>query len=425
MFSYAWKELTRRKARSTLTIVSIFLSILILVAVLAIMEFFKKAMKVPFTTAGADIAVETFVEPGPFKKIRQARHLGAIPESVVAGIRQIAGVQDAVGLILFWDYHPEDKNAMYNCAGIDITKPNIGPLSLAPAPGQVYTMIEGRSFSSEDKYAAILDKRFAQAKNLKVGDHIELGYKDFEIIGIADMQGVPRVAQAEIFIPLTTAQELVHENQPNFPRDAVNMILVRAQTPELAEKIKPQIMKIVSQATGLRPKEQVKVITAEAIIPDTTGVSQLTQTMMKVLSIVLVLGIAILVMRTAVASIGERTREIGIMKALGWRNKEISKLMVIEMAIQTTIGGILGVLGGYAVAYAYAATTSFQLPHGLLPYSCVPAAAPPQNLKIALHLSPSIIGIALIVSIVMGILAGYLAARKAASLQPAQAIRAL
>lgn len=425
MLAYAWKEISRRKARSSLTIVSIFLSVALLVAVLAIIEFFREAMKLPFKTAGADIAVITMVEPGPFKKVRQARHLGPIPDSVLSEIRQISGVQDVVGVLLFWDHHPEDNNAMYNCAGIDPAKPEIGPLSLAPAPGQIYAIIDGRSFSLDDKYVAILDKRFAEAKNLKIGDHIEIGYRDFEIIGLADMRGMPRVAQAEIFIPLPIAKELIHENQPNFPPDAVDMLLVRAQTPELAEEVKPKIMKVVAQATGLKPKEQVKVITAEAIIPDTTGVSNITQTMMKVLSILVVLGIAILIMRTAVATIGERTREIGIMKAIGWRNGDISKLMVLEMAIQTTLGGILGIIGGYAVAYAYASSSSFQLPFSILPYSCVPAAAPPQNLKVALQFHPWILGIALIVSIVVGILAGYMAARKASALQPAQAIRAL
>ncbi|MGB9607593.1 MAG: FtsX-like permease family protein, partial [bacterium] len=124
-------------------------------------------------------------------------------------------------------------------------------------------------------------------------------------------------------------------------------------------------------------------------------------------------------------SIGERTREIGIMKALGWRNADISKLMVTEMAVQTIIGGILGIIGGYLLAYAYASTAVFKLPHGLLPYSCVPAAAPPENLKVAMQIYPWIIITALLVSIVVGILAGYLASRKAASLQPAQAIRAI
>jgi ABC-type antimicrobial peptide transport system permease subunit len=425
MFAYAWKEITRRKARSTLTIAGIFLSILLLVAALAIMQYFRDAMKIPFKTAGTDLAVETFVEPGPFKKVRQSRHLGALPESLLQQISQIPGVKGVSGVLHFWDYHPEDKKSMYNCCGVDVRNPSIGPLSLAPAAGQMYAVINGRSFSLDDKYVAILDKKFAQAKNLKIGDHIELGYKDFEIIGIADMQGVPRVAEAEIFIPLSTAQQLVNDNQPNFPRDAVNMILVKLENPKMAEEIKPKIMKLVAQATGLKPKEQIKVITAEAIIPDTTGVSTVAQTMIKVLSILVVIGIAILVMRTAVASIGERTREIGIMKALGWRNRDISKLMVTEMAVQTTIGGLLGIVGGYLLAYAYASSAVFKLPHGLLPYSCVPAAAPPENLKVAMQIYPSIIVIALLVSIVVGVLAGYLAARKAASLQPAQAIRAI
>jgi ABC-type antimicrobial peptide transport system permease subunit len=425
MFAYAWKEITRRKARSTLTIAGIFFSLLLLVAALAIMQFFRDAMMVPFKSAGTDLAISSFVEPGPFKKVRQARHLGALPDSLLPQISQIPGVKGVSGVLLFWDYHPEDKNLMYNCCGVDVANPSIGPLSLAPSAGQVYAVIDGRSFSLDDKYVAIVDKKFAQAKNLKIGDHIELGYKDFEIVGIADMRGVPRVAEAEIYIPLSTAKELVHENQPNFPKDAVNMILVKLENPKMADEVKPKIMKLVAQATGLKPKEQIKIMTAEAILPDTTGVSTVAQKMVKVLSILVVIGIAILVMRTAVASIGERTREIGIMKALGWRNGDISKLMVTEMAVQTTIGGILGIIVGYILAYIYASTAVFQLPHNVIPTSCAPAAAPPENLKVAMQVYPWIVITALLVSIVVGVLSGYLASRKAAALEPAQAIRAI
>jgi ABC-type antimicrobial peptide transport system permease subunit len=425
MFAYAWKEITRRKARSTLTIAGIFFSILLLVAALAIMQFFRDAMMIPFKTAGTDLAVTAFVEPGPFKKVRQARHLGALPDNLLPQISQIPGVKGVSGVLLFWDYHPEDKNPMYNCCGVDVANPSIGPLSLAPVAGQRYAVIDGRSFSLDDKYTAIVDKRFAQAKNLKIGDHIELGYKDFEIVGLADMRGVPRVAEAEIYIPLSTAKELVHENQPNFPKDAVNMILVKLDNPKMADEVKPKIMKLVAQATGLKPKEQIKIMTAEAILPDTTGVSTVAQKMIKVLSILVVIGVAILVMRTAVASIGERTREIGIMKALGWRNGDISKLMMMEMAVQTTIGGILGIIVGYILAYIYASTAVFQLPHNLIPASCAPAAAPPENLKVAMQVYPWILITALLVSIVVGVLSGYLASRKAAALEPAQAIRAI
>jgi putative ABC transport system permease protein len=184
-------------------------------------------------------------------------------------------------------------------------------------------------------------------------------------------------------------------------------------------------MKLVAQATGLKPKEQIKIMTAEAILPDTTGVSTVAQKMIKVLSILVVIGVAILVMRTAVASIGERTREIGIMKALGWRNGDISKLMMMEMAVQTTIGGILGIIVGYILAYIYASTAVFQLPHNLIPTSCAPAAAPPENLKVAMQVYPWIVITALLVSIVVGVLSGYFASRKAAALEPAQAIRAI
>lgn len=423
LLSYAWKEIKRRKSRSLLTITGIFLSIALLVAVLAVLQFFKEAMKVPFKAAGADMVVETFTEPGPFSIVRLSRHLGPIPQEILGEIKKIEGVKDAVGLLMFWAYEP--PNTMYNLGSVDVTNPSIGPLALVPGiAGQRFAIVEGRSFDLNDKYAMILDKKFAEKKGLRVGSHIKIANRDFEVIGIADFQGVPRAAEAEMFIPLTTAQEMVSQSQRNVPPGSVNLLLIKLSDPKVAKAVKEKVVPLVAQATGLKPS-QVKVFTSESILPDTTGVSALGQTLIKVLSILVVIGIAILVMRTTVASIGERTREIGIMKALGWRGRDITKLLTWETLIQTLIGGILGCIVGYLVAYAYAHTANFVLPHGVLPYSCVPAAAPPEKLVVAMGIYWWIVGLSIGIAVVVGILSGYLAARKAIALKPAEAIRTL
>ncbi len=423
LLSYAWKEISRRKSRSLLTITGIFLSIALLVAVLAVLQFFKEAMKVPFKAAGADMVVNTSTEPGPFSGVRLARHLGPIPQNILEEIKKIEGVKDVVGLLMFWSYEP--PGTMYNLAGVDVTNPSLGPIALVPGiAGQRFAVVEGRSFDLNDKYTVILDKKFAEVKGLGIGDHIKIANRDFEVIGIADFQGVPRAAEAEIFLPLTTAQELVPESQPSVPPGSVNLLLIKLSDLKMAKAVKEKVVPLVAQATGLKPP-QVKVFTSESILPDTTGVSALGQTLIKVLGILVVIGVAILVMRTTVASIGERTREIGIMKALGWKGRDITKLLTWETLIQTLIGGILGCIVGYLVAYAYARTANFALPQAMLPYSCVPAAAPPEKLIVAMGIYWWIVGLSIGISIVVGILSGYLAARKAIALKPAEAIRAL
>ena len=113
------------------------------------------------------------------------------------------------------------------------------------------------------------------------------------------------------------------------------------------------------------------------------------------------------------------------MKANGWRDSEIAKLILTESAIQGLIGGILGCVAGYAVAYLYAATAKFNLPHPLVPYSCLPAAAPPQTLSVAMKLSWELILLALVISLAMSLIGGYLAAKHAATMHPAEALRRL
>ena len=205
----------------------------------------------------------------------------------------------------------------------------------------------------------------------------------------------------------------------------VNMILVRLKPGTDPKAAEGKIRQILAKATGLDPKQQIKVFTSEAILPDTTGVSLLTQQMFKVIALIMLIGIAILVAKTSVMAVAERTSEIGIMKATGWQDSDIAKLILTESALQGLIGGVLGCIAGYLVAYLYAATAEFKLPHPVVPYSCLPAAAPPQSLVVAMKISWELVIAAILIAVAMGVLGGYFAAKQAASLHPAEALRRL
>lgn len=424
ILAYAWREVARRKTRTTLIVMSIFFAIALFVSVLAVLNFFKEAVSLPFKTAGADMVVETFVEPGPWKRVRLARHLGPIPLSVLNEIKGIPGVEDVSGLLLFWSW---EAPRMINIAAVDPSDlERVSPVSTRTALGRMFTRLE-LSVPSFEGYSAILDKRFAETFGLKVGSQIELAGRKFTVIGIVDYTNVPRVGQAEVFIPLNVALEMVRESHEYLrgKGDFVNMILVKLSAGADRKAVEGKIRQIVANATGLNPEKQVKVFTSESILPDTTGVSLLTQQMFKVIAILMLIGIALLVMKTSVAAVTERTQEIGIMKAVGWRDSDIAKLILTESAIQGLIGGILGCIAGYAVAFLYAATAKFNLPHPIVPYSCLPAAAPPQTLSVAMKLSWELIILALVISLAMSLLGGYLAAKDAATMRPAEALRRL
>ena len=424
LFGYAWKELTRRKTRTGLSVLGIFFSIGLLVAVLAISDFFREAMSLPFRAAGADIVAETFVEPGPWKRVRLARHLGPIPERLLKDIKDLPAVENAAGLLLFWSW---EEPRLINVAGMNPDDIRLCPVSSEVSVREVRgpaSAIKGRLFRAEDNHAAVLDQRYAKQFGLGVGSTIRMANEEFRVVGIADYRGLVRVGQAEAFIPLKDAQRLVAASHGWLAHKGpiVNMLLVKLRPGVRPNEVRGFIAGLIREATGLKP-DQVKVITSQTILPETTGVSALTQRMVQVISIIMLVGVALLVVKASLLAVSERTSEIGIMKAVGWRDGTVARLITLETALQGLIGGIAGCVAGYGVAYAYALTARLQLPHGVVPYSCTPAAAPPQNISVAMNVSWPLVGAALGIAVGIGMIAGYIASRRAAALAPARALR--
>jgi len=135
-----------------------------------------------------------------------------------------------------------------------------------------------------------------------------------------------------------------------------------------------------------------------------------------------------LIIKTMLGNLIERSREIGILKALGWTEKDIEKQLMLEALLQSIAGGILGLVIGYVISYflgfiSIPATTPWQL--NLMPASAKAEVAASTASLLPVSISAGLISAALAISIFTGMLASYLMGRRTAVMKPADVLRRL
>ncbi len=108
-------------------------------------------------------------------------------------------------------------------------------------------------------------------------------------------------------------------------------------------------------------------------------------------------------MITTLTSVNERTREIGIFRAIGFRSSHIAIIVVLETGMVSIVAGVLGYLTGFVLASLFGAYLA--------------------GMQVAIHWSTDILALSVLLSLAMAVLAALYPAIKAAKLDPAEALR--
>lgn len=231
-----------------------------------------------------------------------------------------------------------------------------------------------------------------------LGQTIRIKGIEFKVIGITKAKGGSGFGSQDdmIFIPLTSAQRFLAGSQ------YVTTISVQAQSAELMTNIQTQITDLLLARHKITDPTQADftVLNQADIVATASSItSTFTILLAAVAGISLVVG-GIGIMNMMLTTVTERTREIGLRKAIGARNADISIQFLVEAVMLTFIGGIIGVLLGLSISYIITSlgilTTSVSLSSILLAFG---------------------------VSALIGIVFGYYPARRAASLSPIDALR--
>jgi len=241
-----------------------------------------------------------------------------------------------------------------------------------------------------------------------IGKIIRIKKTNFRVIGVMEEQGTQMFQNLDeyIYIPITTAQKFLLGT--NHIQSSVVKIVSQDKIDEAIEGVRLILRERhnIYNPEGDLSKDDFKVVSGkEAAEIMNTVTSILTLLLSSVAAIALVVG-GVGIMNIMLVSVIERTREIGLRKAVGARKKDILYQFLIEAIVLTGLGGILGILLGTIFSYLMSIALTMAL-----------------GIKWGFVLSLDSIILALVVSTGIGLIFGIYPARKAAKLSPIDALR--
>ena len=379
------RELSRRKLRTTLTIIGITIGIWALVV------FSSMANQINgLVGMGSDFYADKIV-------VTDGEAFGTSPmriadATVIAGIAGVAAVQPKVEIL--WDPDPS----------VGFGVPNIvtGVVPGADAGHETFKLelASGRMLTAEDAgNVVVLGSTVARKNGVTAGGTVEIRGEVFQVVGTL----LPTLTSPDITaqVPLATAQRLYLNDLPPLvaeslaATDLANQIIVYPDAgtdfAALASTIEASVENAATM-TGAEFDETVGATTAifSAIIIGVAAIS-------------LIVG-GLSVINTMAMSVAERTREIGIKRAIGGSRSRIIRELVAEAGVIGLIGGVLGLgLGAIVVVLANEAGRS--------------------GGTVLFDLTPGTAAFAVGFSTILGMIAGIIPAWTAARLDPVSALR--
>lgn len=273
------------------------------------------------------------------------------------------------------------------------------------------TLAAGRFFDGSEldsnARVAVLEEAIASQlfpASFPVGQSVRIGDVQFTVVGIlAESDGFAFGDGESIFIPITTAQTRLNDNRVLSGERAVDFIVVQARTPDVSAAVNTQIQLTLRDERGIsfRDEDDFLIISQNEVLDTLDEITGLLTVFLAILASISLLVGGIGIMNIMLVTVTERTREIGLRKAVGAQNSDILLQFLTEAVILSLIGGIVGIIIAVIVTFLVTVT--------------VPNLdVTPQGSSILL---------ATLVSVLVGLLSGGYPASRAAQLNPIDALR--
>ncbi len=314
--------------------------------------------------------------------------------------------------------HTNINSTNYTVAGVDTTVPGMGILTESQ-------IVRGSFFAPPPvEPQVVLNTAYAARSKLGVGGTLMINGTRFKIVGIAQPPLGGLIS--DVYLKLDELQRL------SFRPGRINLILVRASRPSALDG--------AVKAIGIAFPE-AQIATSKTVANQVTGsladANRLTSSVRDLLSLVALASAFLFAIQLTLSSVAKRMRELGTLRALGWRKGQVLRQIAGESVAQGIAGGILGLSLGVAATLAFArfgpnleAITKPIIDPTNSPISG-PLSGPPLEpaMHQAVHIYPvldiRVILLGLGCAVLGGLVAGAAGSLRAARLSPADALRAL
>jgi putative ABC transport system permease protein len=394
----AMRALARNKLRSALTMLGIIIGVGAVIAMVSVGQGAQQAAQQQIAAMGSNML---FVGSGTVNRGGMRMGWGAtkslVYDDMLAIRRECPAVRDAA---------PGSQSTGQVVFGGDNWATNIVGTEPQYFDVRTWPFAQGESFNEDDVTTAANVAVIGETvrKNLfgptdPVGQTININNIPFRVVGVLSPKGTSGWGQDQddiILVPITTLQKKITG------QDWLRWIMVSAVSRQASYTAQHEITSLLRDRHRIRPGQDddffVRNLADVAALADQQA-RLFTMLLASIASISLLVG-GIGIMNIMLVSVTERTREIGIRMAIGATEEDVQQQFLIEAVVLSLAGGGIGIAFGMTASYLIT-----------------------QTLGWAVLISPTAIVAAVVFSMIVGVFFGFYPARKAARLDPIEALR--
>ena len=407
----ALHNILHRRVRSWLTILGIIVGVAAVVALISIGDGMRNSVQAQFEDIGYSTIMLVPSEPEDQAKAgAMGRMFGGNQEpteinlDILGRLPQIASYGAMrVETAMITSEHMGGQGFLH------VTGLTDGMTDAFNAYFSGFPIVQGHEFTPEDANALILGNQVASDLGVNVGDPVQIENTAFTVIGILAARDTKagamtfRGLDTGLFVPMRDLEAVFGgENK-------ISQALI-----EISDGTDVIVASNAIKALYTDLGTPVSTMSAEEMSQRIMGVLGGIQRALTAIAAIALLVGGIGVMNTMYTSVLERTRDIGIMKAVGAKDRDVMALFLIESGLLGIVGGGLGILAGVGIS---------SVAGGMLAGSLVVPGVADTTTSFAASYSPLLIIGTLVFSALLGALAGALPARRAAKLRPVEALR--
>ena len=401
----ALTALTTNKMRSALTVLGIIIGVTAVISLMSIGQGSQAAITSQIESLGTNLL---YVRAGASSQgiVRgaqgSANTLTMADAEAIAELSSVAAVAPQVGT--FAQVVAGSENTNTQILGVTPEYSSVRNYQVADGEFISDAQVEAKSL------VVVLGSNVAETlfgETSPVGQYIKINGRQFKVIGVLESKGSTGLGSQDdiVLAPITTVQYRLSSSQTVSGQKTVQTIYVQVVNVKQTDTAIQQITSILEQRHNITNGEDDFTITSQQETIDTLKES----TQVWVILLGAIAGISLLVggigiMNIMLVSVTERTREIGIRKALGAKRRDILLQFLIEAALMSLIGGAIGVLVGWG-------------------FSALISGMSLGGTTIETVMSVNIPILAVSVAAAIGIIFGLYPAYRAARLNPIEALR--